>query len=125
MSKSCEQKNIIEHIREKESIDDWGGILKLCEHASQRRCVETKDDYTQESIIASDGTQDLQTAQVKALVELGLLDSAFNQMNGILSTIRNHDGTLKKSKEISIIPFAVQASWRLAAGGFLMTLSIH
>jgi serine/threonine-protein kinase ATR len=123
VSKCRRQPDIIENIREKEAYTDWDGVLRLCEQASQIRLLQKNKEEHMHNYIRTNSrnteSEYLDIAYLKALLELGQLDSAFNQVRGMLPVA--HEGgkpTFRLCNEnVSmdlLVPYAVQASWRLS-----------
>jgi len=121
VSNRSTQQDVIEQIREKEANTDWDGVLKLCEHASQNayyqkeglspRSRKARQNPTREEVV--------KTSYLKALLELGHLDSTLNQVTGMLSKPEQINTSFAETTNgaispDSLIPFAVQASWRLS-----------
>lgn len=126
ISKVCKQQGIIEDIREKEANGDWDGVLKLCEQASQSPKLLSKET-SQLSRKNLSLEEQVRIAYLKALLELGQLDSALNQVGGMISKSRdNLSPSLSLYNDFIsmdlLIPYAVQASWRLSRWDVLDTL---
>ncbi len=134
VSKLRKQQAIMEDIREKEADADWDGVLKLCEQASQTGCYHTEKNTDMFSCLGpsmdNKEKDHLSTAYLKALLELGLLDSVLNRVRGMLpSSDASSTTTLHLNNDgVSLgllIPHAVQASWRLSRWDTLDQLLTH
>jgi serine/threonine-protein kinase ATR len=102
---------------------DWHGVSQKCEQALQ---IETTAE--QKSFHLSDTESEsanIRKYHLKALLELGQLESAFNQMNGIISLAKkellkeeqqaDYDIIQKNDHERNyVLPFFAEASWRLS-----------
>jgi len=98
-----EEISVFDQIHERQSYDDWDGVLRLCELASQ-----IKSDSSDIS------TCNLENARIKALLELGHFDSALKQVTGMIDGDRKGKESSKSAECIvCLLPHAVHASWRL------------
>ena len=123
VSKYRTQQDIIEKVREKETYADWDGVLKSCEQASQIRWLKSNKEPQLYSCLGSDSDSTeieyLDTAYLKALLELGQLDTVLNHVRGRLHmSSKAHTSIFDSHSDNSsielLIPYAVQASWRLS-----------
>lgn len=121
LSKCGARQEIVEEIREKEANADWNGVLKLCEQASQSQSLRGEEIPQPFSSLGNNSSREdtLKKSYLNALLELGQLDSALNQVSGMLPILREGGTSLVHlNNEIisldSFIPYAVQASWRLS-----------
>ncbi len=119
----CERKGtkriLLDQIREKEISGDWIGALYLYEQALQI------DEQNENKL-------SLELGLVNALLQLGQLETALNQVNGILShQSLSSDGTnikevIKNDSQESMsqvfIPPAAEAAWRLGRWDILDNL---
>ncbi len=96
--------NVFDQLYEKESCNDWDGVLRACELAYQIK----------PSAQISDVNLDLEKFQTKALLELGHFDNVLNQVAGITNSGK-FEGEESKNLNIEndLIAHAINASWRL------------
>ena len=117
ITKYCNEQNIIEKIREKALSGDWYGVSQKCEQALQIKTTAGKRSFHQSDIESEDA--EIRKYHLKALLELGLLESAFNQMNGIISVtkkelLEEEQGTNWYPIQKNVLPYFAEASWRLS-----------
>ena len=101
ISRCRQELNLFDQIRERQSYEDWDGVLQLCELASQIQNVSGDMSGIE-----------LESIQIMALLELGHFDSALNQVNGILNG-KVEDSAVAKSSIEALAAHGIHASWRL------------
>lgn len=95
--------HIFDHLHERQSHNDWDGVLRACEVIYQIN--PTCNDVD---------TSSLENFQIKSLLELGHFDSALNQVIGLINGgDRQLQGKKVKNSEQNLISHAINASWRL------------
>jgi serine/threonine-protein kinase ATR len=101
ISRCRKDLDVFDQLHERQSYNDWDGVLRACELAYQINPTQR-----------GHGRFDLETFQTKALLELGHFDSALNQVAGIVNDGRA-EGNKSKRLDNDLMAHAINASWRL------------
>ena len=137
LNQSGAPKSLTDRINERETYGDWDGVLRGYEQASQIMNASDKksspafcDEYSQKDVHRENTS--IEISHMRALLELGQLESALNQAKGILSdSFGNYTKCyplraeipiqfslppkqIKKERLSQLVPYAVEASWRLS-----------
>ena len=105
---------IMDQILEKKACNDWDSVLRLCELSSQLGDGSSKSNV-----------QNIRQLKAVSMLKLGqiesALDFAFSVMNNP-SSVDEEANPKSNEKNATIVPCAIEASWRLGRWDLLQTI---